>query len=697
MKKTTQFFDFVQKIERLMLIRTVRSGLVMLIPVLMIGAFALIGRSFPIAGYSEFIGSFAGGAISLILNIVYTSTFGMLSVFMALFIGISYSRERGTGQLFSIGEATVSVICFFIMVGVFDADFLISAFGPKGMFTAIVSSYIASAAYELAERKTASLRRLYADGADTKFNNSLAIIIPATVVIVVFAVVNTIIIKLFNVSTFYELFINAFNAIFAHAGRTFGNGLLYVLLSSLLWFCGIHGSDCLEGVAEHLFMSAIDVNIAAAAAGNMPTEILTKQFFDVFVLMGGCGSAFCLLLALLLFGKRRSNVSLSRLSVFPMLFNINETMIFGLPVILNPIMLIPFIATPLFCYFSSYFAMKLGLVPLITFSAEWTTPVLLGGYVATGSLAGSALQLFNIIVGTLIYTPFVRMYDNQKVYQARQNYERLVGILKEHEQSGSDVVLTDMDNVYGDVAKSIAADLMYELDRAAVTLYYQPQYSYDGSCFGCEGLLRVKHEIFGMLYPPLVIKLAEESGFLFELEKKVVRRAIEDVEQLEAKLGVGVKISFNITGDTIVNPDFRDFLCEECEGKDIPAKNLCIEITEQTALKFDDDVLATLSAIKSLGFTLAIDDFSMGQTSLRYLQDCCFDMVKLDGSLSTAILANERCERIIASIASLTETLGLRLLAEFVEDEPQKEALAKAGCFLYQGYLYSKALPIEEL
>ena len=88
-------------------------------------------------------------------------------------------------------------------------------------------------------------------------------------------------------------------------------------------------------------------------------------------------------------------------------------MVFGLPIIFNPIMLIPFVTVPLVCYSVSYFAILSGLVPMVTQGVEWTTPIILGGFHATGSVAGSLLQIVNVIIGVLIYTPFIRLLDSR--------------------------------------------------------------------------------------------------------------------------------------------------------------------------------------------------------------------------------------------------------------------------------------------
>ncbi len=123
---------------------------------------------------------------------------------------------------------------------------------------------------------------------------------------------------------------------------------------------------------------------------------------------------------------------------------------------------------------------------------------------------------------------------------------------------------------------------------------------------------------------------------------------------------------------------------------------ICVEITEQAALNFDDELTQRLTRIKEMGYSLAIDDFSMGSTSIKYLQTNIFDMVKLDGGLSRDILTNSRSRDIIASITELSHNFGIRVLAEYVETEEQKRVLEETGCLLYQGYLYSPAVSVEQ-
>ncbi len=683
----------LRNIEKAILVRSIRSGLVNIIPVLIIGAFALILKTFPVDGYQNFIGSFAGGFLVDLFNLVYSATFGVLSLYMTFSISHAYMKLKADPDAVGYGAVIASLIAFFILAGANLEGFGTDSTGPKSMFLALLSGLGASALYLRLDRFFRKHRRLlFSSGANREFNQMLSALLPIALVAVSFALLNALVIRIFNVESFRALLVNLFNWLFSHGEVGFFKGLFFVFLSSVLWFFGIHGSDTLEEVMQTYFAPGLAENQAAIAAGGAPANILTKEFFDCFVLMGGCGTTICLLIALLVFSRNRARRSLSLTAAFPMVFNINELMVFGLPIIFNPIMLIPFLTVPLVCYSVSYLAMSLGIVPLITEGIEWTTPVILGGLRATGSVAGALLQVVNIIIGVLIYMPFVWLLDKRSNEEAKDNFEDFMKYFRTNESLFNTTRLTDLNNVYGEFAKGLCAEIQHDIEHQPINLAYQPQYHFNGNCIGVESLLRWKHPVFGILYPPLVIKLAEEGGFLASFEEAVVKQVLEDRPLVQEQFGKNVKISFNITGTTVVTPRFLQF-CRQLNAKDpFRGKNLCLEVTEQAALEFNEDTLQSLTSLHEMGLLLAIDDFSMGQTSLNYLKNSLFDIIKLDGSLVKGLFAHQNCQEIISSIVSLSTSLHLTVLAEFVETEKERDTLHEIGCDCYQGYLYSPAV-----
>ena len=681
----------MKKLELLPGIRAIRGGLVTIIPILMIGSFALIFKSLPIRPYQAFLKTGFGSMLNSVFTAVYSATFGFLSVYMSACVGFFMEKNTQGQEHFGYGASLVSVCSFLIAVGFLTDHFETGSLNASGMFIAILCSTILSGIYlKLAGHVVG--RRIFSDGSNPLFSKAYFSIYPMLIVLGGFTILDYLLCLLFHADNLWQLVARIFVSRFTYISEDFWGGFLYVLLSTVLWFFGIHGSDVLESVNKGIFAPASQANEAAAALGLPTTHIYTKTFFDVFVLMGGCGTLICLLLAILLFGRRQSSRSLARTAAFPMLFNINEIMVFGLPIIYNPVFLIPFLCTPLAAYLIAAAATNAGLVPMTRAAIEWTTPIIIGGYEATGSIAGVILQLVILAVGTAIYAPFVRQYDQEKAQQAVENLVELERIYKEHEAVSKEVTLTELDGIPGEIAKQLAGDLRRAVENNELYFLYQPQYNDSGRLFGAEALLRWKHSQLGMIYPPLIIKLAAESGMLGALEQYIYLRVGEEIQNVP-----DVTFSINATAVSLQDDSFIDFLVQSFPGAKSGKAEICVEVTEQESISFNEDMSRRLAKLKSCGFRLAIDDFSMGHTSLRYLQEGCFDEVKLDGAITKKVLSDANVRDIISSIVFLSREMGVTVVAEYVETEEQRAALAKLGCLHYQGYLYSPAVPMDRL
>lgn len=683
-------------LSELPFVKAVRSGLIMIMPITMIGSFALILNSLPVVAYQNFMAGFLGGVLPDLIVLIHNATFGMMSIYMTIAIAYCYAQgKRGSGN-YIIGMPIVSLASFVMMVGTFSEGFSLSSFGARGMFSAIIASTACANLYYVFDKKLRLNINLYSDGISVEFNSSLTILLPALLVIFLVGVVNQGITGIFHVSGFQELFVVGINSIFQHLGSTIWSGILFIFSINLMWFFGIHGTNMLEIVSRGQFEPALDINAAAVAAGIPATEILTKTFFDCFALIGGCGSTLSLLLAILLFSRRRDNTSLAKYAMLPMVFNINEIMVFGLPIIFNPILFIPFLLTPLVTFFTSYFAMAAGLVPLTVTAVEWTTPVLLSGYLSTGSISGVILQVCNVAIGVMIYQPFVRMLDRVKLENAKHQMDELVGVLKQSEETQMPVILTGLSGNVGMLAKSLTHDIRHAISCNEMQLYYQPQFDEKMKCFGAEALLRWRHPVFEMIYPPLIIKLAHEAALLTQLEEAIFSTAAEDFSRIQHESGTHVSLCVNLSPATLREASLMPLLSKLVTAYQIPKDRFCIEVTEQMTMMMNPETEAVFQQMKDLGLQIGIDDFSMGFTSIKYLQSNQFDLLKLDGNLVKSMNENSRCKDIIDSVLHLAKSLKFEVLAECVETEEQLRELEKLGCLRYQGYLFSPAVPLED-
>ncbi|MBO0451752.1 MULTISPECIES: PTS sugar transporter subunit IIC [Enterococcus] len=186
--------------------------------------------------------------------------------------------------------------------------------------------------------------------------------------------------------------------------------LLLMFIAQVFWVIGIHGNQMVKPVREPLLLAAIAVNTEAFEAGKEIPNIITMPFWDMYMSMGGSGVTIGLLIAIFLVGKRDDMREITKLSFAPGLFNINEPVIFGMPIMLNPILAIPFIATPLITGTIGYIATSLGFAAKAVVMVPWPMPPIVNAYLATAGDIGAVItQIICIIVSILIYLPFVKI------------------------------------------------------------------------------------------------------------------------------------------------------------------------------------------------------------------------------------------------------------------------------------------------
>jgi lactose/cellobiose-specific phosphotransferase system IIC component len=678
--------------------RVIRVSLAMVIPVLFVGSMTVLLNGFPVQAYQDFLDTFLGGALRNIILLTQVATVGILAIHITIALGISYfeMKDNGRNPVYGFGNLLGCLAGFFILVGFFIGETDKSLLSGQGVFSAMLAGIIGSVLFERFEKIFKTKKMVFVDGADSAFNASLHVILPFACVVICFAAANYLITLIFGVESVQHLFMKAVDGIFIRMHRSYSSGLLFTALTSIMWVFGIHGNNVLYQVALDMFTEII------------PGQIVSKSFMDTFVNMGGTGCLIGLLFAILIFGKRSSTKKLGGMAFLPAMFNIGELLVFGFPVIYNPMMVIPFIAAPLLSYTNAYLVSVSGFLPPVTKEVIWTMPPLISGYVATGSYKGVLVQLFNIAIATACYAPFVVMYEKKSLDVFTAAYNELVSVLKKAEENTEEVTLTGIEGSVGRLAKHLATDLESSVadsspDGSSVSkenpliMKYQPQYDNTGRCIGAEALLRWDHNRFGIVYPPLAVRLAKESGNLYDLETYIIERSIRDSEDLRKKFGDDFKLSVNITVTTLFDERIVPFLQKMAETYKLKTGNICIEITEETELVTTEATGELMKKIRRFGYTFALDDFSMGHTSLQYLQHNQFDIVKLDGNLVKSLLTNDRTKEIINSIVYLSKSLDFKVLAEYVETEEQRAALEAIGCCLYQGYLYSPAVDKDSL
>lgn len=673
-----------ERIENNTLINVIRSGFVGAIPFLLMGAFSLMITSLPIPAYQNFITQVWDGRVFAFFDTIYDYTICALS--MILLITVSYSYAKYYNSREPSVCPIISVISYIVFVGmnVKPEDLDITIFSQMWTMTAVVIALTSSALFNQLLKRVYKRhgRNIYRSSkGSTKF---VYLITPAAVTVGCFGLISLILEGIFGTVFSQNIFAAIGMEIFDNLGRNFGSSILFVFLIHFMWMFGMHGSNVLDGVATTLF-------------ADQSGTVFTKAFFDTFVMMGGCGTAICLLIAILLFMENKGKRRLAKLSLLPILINVNETLIFGLPVIFNPVLLIPFILTPVTMLITSTAAVYLDIVPIVSTSVNWTTPVILSGYLTTGSIAGSLLQIFNICLGVLIYMPFVRILEKPYTGVIKENIDALTESVKEMESIGVVPALTRGTETKNKAARRLLEDMHTAIEDGQLKLFYQPQVDDKGRLIGVEGLLRWNHPACGYIYPPLLLYLAVEDEYLHELELIVLNCACRDIGYLKEHGLDGLKVSINISAMQLDNLKFYDDVEKNISRYDLGSCKLAFEITERVALSGTERVRKGLQRLEANGIGIIMDDFGMGYSSMSYLQNSNFDYVKLDGSLVREISTNSRSKEIVKTICQLSEKLNFEVIAEYVETEEQRDLLLSLGCRIYQGYFYGKAMPLEEL
>lgn len=474
-----------------------------------------------------------------------------------------------------------------------------------------------------------------------------------------------------------------------------GAGLLYALLIHVFWFFGVHGNVLVNSAIRDIYGTAQGkIFVAQGLAGGADNSIFSGAFFNHFAIIGGAGATLCLIGALLVVSKRGNIKRLARLSLVPGIFNINELLLFGLPIVLNPVYLIPFLLTPMAGLVLAHLAMAFGLVPLPVHPATWSTPVFLSGYIVTDSWKGIVLQGVNLLVGVLIYYPFVRLAEQRKELEIQKNFEAFV---KAVIGTGSAENFLKRRDSLGNLARILSHDLKVALKKGEFYLEYQPQVHANGEVIGVEALLRWNHSLYGRIPPPVIVAIAEETAQIKSLGDWVIHQACRQLADWKAGGLQRFRLSINLSVRQLEEPYLAETVAEALAINQLKPEEVELEITENIALANDKRTLGTLSQLHSLGVRIAIDDFGMGHSSIRYIKYFPVQTLKIDRSLSVDIVKDKNCQEIVASIASLCSSLEIDIIAEYVETEAQRKRLGELGCLQYQGYLYSPPLPAEKV
>lgn len=427
----------------------IRDGFLVSTPLLIAGSIFLLLANFPITAWVEFVEGFMIGNLSLasLLSKCSDATFSLMAIFATLGIGYSMAREEGTTPIF--GAAVALMSWFILMPFSFTANIktlmadgaaveipegatsAVSGLqfgwlGSKGLFVGIIVAIASVLLYAWVERKGWVIKM--PAGVPPTVVASFSALIPATIVMTTFFLINLIFVACGT--TAFDFIFKFLQTPLLGLGDTLGAMIVAYIFLHLFWFFGINGGSVVGAVfnpiLQTLALENLDLYREVGAAGYTVANgahIISQQFQDLFATFGGCGSTLSLLIAMLFFCKSKRVLELGKLSLVAGIFNINEPIVFGLPIVLNPVIAIPFILVPMMNIILTYFAMNMGLFPPCNgINIPWTMPVIISGFLAT-NWVGALFQAFLLVLGVFVYLPFIKVLDRQYLEEERSAQE----------------------------------------------------------------------------------------------------------------------------------------------------------------------------------------------------------------------------------------------------------------------------------
>ena len=400
----------------------VRDAFVAMIPLTIIGSLATLINNAPIKALSNFLADNTFGQQIKSLN--GDIWFGTLAIMaLLLVIGVAYNlaisyEENGlqsamiASSIFILLIPQVAKIAIDGQPAVEGWGFIgVAYLGTGALFTAIIIGILSTEVF-IRLGKLKQLVVKMPEGVPPAVSRSFAKLIPGMLTVVIFAVAG-LLIRLAADGQFLTDLINKYLGIpLSNITDTLPSAILIAFFIHGLWFVGLHVANIALPFTGTMLtnLGAQNAEMIQNGAPLDQLHVLAGPFFDAFVFMGGSGVIIGLLIAIAIAGKRRRDML--ALGLAPSIFNISEPVIFGLPIVLNPIFGIPFVIAPIVTTIISYLSISFGLVhPIIMATMPWTTPPILGGFMATGHWSGAVLCIVNIAVSILIYLPFVAMAE----------------------------------------------------------------------------------------------------------------------------------------------------------------------------------------------------------------------------------------------------------------------------------------------
>ncbi len=437
---------FAVKIGKQPHVNAIKNGFIRLLPLTLAGAmFVLINNVFLSFGEGSFFYSMGVrldpstidtlNGFKSIGGSVYNGTLGIMALMAPFFIGMSMAEERKVDGL-AAGVLAVAAFMTVTPYSVGDA-YAVGAnwLGGTNIISAIIIGLVVAEMFSFIVKRNWVIR--LPGSVPDSVSRSFSAVIPGFIILSVFGIIAWALSHW--QSNFHQVIMDTISTPLASLGGVVG--WAYVIFTSLLWFFGVHGSLALSALDNGILTPWALENIAtfqqygsvdAALAAGKTFHMWAKPMLDSYVFLGGTGATLGLIIAIFIASRREDHRQVAKLALPSGIFQINEPILFGLPIIMNPVMFIPLVLIQPLLAGIAVTAYTLGIIPPVTNMAPWTMPTGLGAFFNTnGSVAALLLALFNLGVSVLVYMPFVIISNKaQAVIDQEETEEEIANALK---------------------------------------------------------------------------------------------------------------------------------------------------------------------------------------------------------------------------------------------------------------------------
>ena len=398
------FMPIASKVGEQRHLKALRDGILAMIPLLLIGSFFLIMAFPPIPVLADFVAPYVDSLLTVV-----NATFNILALIVAFSTAHSLANSY---KLDALAAGSFSVSVFLLATLTKSGGINLDLLGSKGLFVAVILAFLVVEMQRMMIKKNIVINM--PEGVPPAVARSFVALIPGFFIVVLIWLINCILLRTTGLSMHGVINQVVTIPLLSLGGNIFAT-LIAIFVGQVLWCFGLHGTALVDGIMRPIWMMFSQQNAVAKAAGETIPNIFSQQFVETFILIGGAGTTLALAVLLVTTVKSKQLKALGKLAIWPAIFNINEIIIFGMPIVMNPIMWIPFILAPVICALITYFALASGLVDRPYAYVPWTTPALFSGFLVTGDWKASALQFVNFSVSAVLYYPFLKTLDNAKV------------------------------------------------------------------------------------------------------------------------------------------------------------------------------------------------------------------------------------------------------------------------------------------